>query len=317
MRTIPVSAVIPTKNRPAALSHAIASLLASSFVPNEFVIVDASDSEESAIAVRRLFDAITAGTGVIMQRALRAGAAAQRNQAVAQASNKYVLFCDDDIICEPDCIERLWAALAKDNEIGGANAMIMNQSYSRPGKLLRTVLAALGEPENGSYAGRIVGPAINFLPQDGTDMPATMPVQWLNTTCTLYRRDLLPDPPFDLFFTDYSLREDVALSLRVGARAKLVNVPAARIFHDSQPGQHKADLVALSRMDAVNRHYVMTAVMKKSGWADFAKLTLWECCQLAICALQQRGGSAFWKSLRGRLLGLRDIMRNRSVREGR
>ena len=97
----------------------------------------------------------------------------------------------------------------------------------------------------------------------------------------------------------------------------MINVPAARIFHDSQPGAHKADATALSRMELVNRHYVVTAVMQKRACRDMLRLAVWEICQLAISALQQRGGVLFWKQLWGKLLGMAEIMRDSAARGAR
>lgn len=132
MRLIPVSVVIPTKDRPAALVRAIRSLLASTVVPAEFVIIDASKDEQSLAEISRLLEKRAGGLVATVRPALQAGAAVQRNQAFAVAQNEYILFCDDDIICEPDCIERLWNALQSDKDIGGASAAIVNQSYRRP-----------------------------------------------------------------------------------------------------------------------------------------------------------------------------------------
>jgi hypothetical protein len=208
----------------------------------------------------------------------------------------------------------LWNAVHADAAIGGASAAIGNQNYIRPGFLMRATVRTLGEAEGEGYAGRIVGPAIAFLPRlpaAEATVPETVPVQWLNTTCVLYRRRAMPDPPFDPFFQGYSIGEDIALSLRVARKARLVNVPAARIHHDSQPGAHKAQGVPRSRMEIVNRHYIMTQVMGRDRWSDVAGLILWEGCQLAICAVQQRGGILFWRALWGKLLGLRDIVRHR------
>jgi len=317
MRLVPISVIIPTKDRLAALARAIGSLLASTVVPAEFVIIDASQGGESVATIARQFERTNGGPAAIVRQAVLTGAAVQRNQGVALAQHEHILFCDDDIICEPDCIERLWNAVQADPAIGGASAAIINQSYRRPGLLMRLALAAIAEPEGAGYAGRIIGPAIPFLPSLPPDNIAgseTAPVQWLNLGCTLYRRRFMPDPPFDPQFRDYSIGEDITLSLRVAARARLVNVPGARIFHDSQPGPHKDDEVARSRMEIVNRHYIMTAVMQKRSWGDAARLMLWECCQLSICALRQRGGASFWRQLWGRLLGLYAIVRYRPVR---
>ena len=43
--------------------------------------------------------------------------------------------------------------------------------------------------------------------------PEVASVEWLNTTCTIYRGEALPSPPFCNQFTGYSLMEDLALSL--------------------------------------------------------------------------------------------------------
>jgi glycosyltransferase involved in cell wall biosynthesis len=311
---IPLSVVIPTRNRAAVLRRTLESLAVQSSQPARIILVDASDDQTTrSVCIGQSIAGLSAE--VVWRPAQTRGAASQRNQGVRECQHAVIGFFDDDILFEPDCVVRLWDALQSDAGLGGVNAMIANQSYSRPGRLLRALLTTIAEPENGSYAGRIIGPAIQFLPQDGISMPATVPVQWLNTTCTLYRRALLPDPPFDAFFTGYSLREDVVLSLRVAMRARLVNVPAARIYHDSQPGDHKADLVCLSRMDTVNRHYVMTEVMGKRAWSDQVGLMLWEFCQLGIYAIQQRMGLTFRQTLRGKLLGLLDIALGRTGRQ--
>jgi hypothetical protein len=162
-----------------------------------------------------------------------------------------------------------------------------------------------------SYAGHVLGPAINLLPEDRDDLPEVVPVQWLNTTCTMYRREALPVPPFSTNFTGYSLMEDLALSLTVGRHWRLANARTARIYHDSHSGEHKNDVVALSRMELVNRHYVMTEIMDRRRVREYAKLSFWESYQLAVCALQKRGGVRFWQELRGKLLGFGDILGSR------
>lgn len=305
-----MSVIIPTRDRTEALTRTLRSLLASTEVPEEFVIVDASSGTEAADVAETLFAVHQDAPRLVLRRAAEAGAASQRNEAVALATCDYVLFCDDDIVCEPECLARLWQAMRSDGRIGGINASIVNQTYVRPGFVTRGVLSLMGLTERDGYAGRVVGPAINFLPRADVTTEAVT-VDWLNLSCTLYRRGLLPDPPFDRFFTGYSYAEDLTLSLRVARRAKLANAPAARVYHDSQPGAHKSSLVELSRMHLVNRHYVMTRVMGRSAPADKARLILWECYQIAVSAVRERLGRRFWQVLRGRLLGAGDLLRSR------
>lgn len=161
-----------------------------------------------------------------------------------------------------------------------------------------------------SFAGRIIGPAVNLLPEDRGDLPEVVPVEWLNTTCTLYRREALPHPSFDSVFTGYSMMEDVTLSVRVGRNWRLANARTARIFHDSQPGTHKADVSALAAMELVNRHYVMTQVLRRDRWRDFVRLGLWEAFQLTVCLARCESRNSFWPQLLGKGRALRVMWAN-------
>jgi len=163
-----------------------------------------------------------------------------------------------------------------------------------------------------SYAGRVLGPAVNLLPEDRADLPAVVPVDWLNTTCTLYRRAALPSPPFASHFTGYSLMEDVALSLMVGRQWRLANVRGARIRHESQGGAHKNDHAEIHRMGLVNRHYVMTSIMGRCSFGDYVKLGLWQGFGLVGSAM--RGRVPLQDMLRGTWRGIRDIRRAGSGR---
>lgn len=293
------------------LQRTLASLAQQGVLPAELIVIDASSDRRSRDVVDRFqADLAARGCRTLWQAAVVAGAAAQRNQGVALATQPFIGFFDDDILFEPDCIERLWRAIDRDPGLGGVNAMITNQNYHPPGPVSRTVFRVMAGQSQASYAGRVLGPAVNLLPEDDDRLADVVPVEWLNLGATLYRRSLLPDPVFAPFFTGYSLGEDLTLSLKVAKRARLANVRTARIYHDSQPSPYKADPVALSRMALVNRHYVMTQVLERRRPTDYAKLALWESFQLLNCAFEQRGRAPFWQMLYGKLLGMADILRH-------
>ena len=162
------------------------------------------------------------------------------------------------------CFARLWSALKSDRGLGAVNAMITNQRYQAPGRISRLMFRLMAGAPQVSYAGRVLGPAVNLLPEDRDDLPEVVPVEWLNTACTLYRREALPDPPFPAQFHGYSLMEDLTLSLTVGKRWQLANARTARIFHDSQPGIAQVRS-SNSVGDAIlNRHYVMTDMLGRT-----------------------------------------------------
>jgi GT2 family glycosyltransferase len=222
----------------------------------------------------------------------------------------FVGFCDDDIIFETDCIKRMWEALRGDGKLGGVNATITNQGYHSPGRATRLVLRMMHSRHEPTYAGRVIGPAVNLLPEDRSDLPEVVPVDWLNTTCTMYRREALPVPPFDSCFSGYSMLEDLALSLRVSRRWRLANVRTARIYHDSQPGPQKSDPRIVAEMELRNRHYIMREILGRNRIADHARLALWETFQLAALVARPSGLGELPKVMAGKIAALRHIFSN-------
>jgi GT2 family glycosyltransferase len=303
---IAVSAVVATKDRPACLARALASL--DPVLPAELIVIDGSDDDASKTVAGEFSErSARLGCRVIWQQAVRVGAAAQRNQGVALAAQPVIWFFDDDVIFESNCLSRLWAVLQSDAALGGVHAMIVNQRYLPPGRISSAIFWLMAGRSHRSYAGRVLGPIISMLPEDRDDLPDIVPVEWMNTGCTMYRREALPVPPFPDRFTGYSLMEDVALSMTVAKRWKLANVRGARIFHDSQPAPHKADRAARIEMEMVNRHYIMTHIVKSDA-GDYARLVLWHFFQLTVCGVQNKFGVPFWQMLKGNIRGLGAIM---------
>ena len=296
---LPVSAVIPTFNRPHSLQRTLDSLVAQNALPAQLIVIDGSQAEETRMVVEAWAAAVGSQCQVVYQRAFQLGAAVQRNQGVAIAAQPFIWFFDDDILFESDCVKRLWAAIKSDEALGGVNAMITNQSYAAPGLTTRTLFRLLAGESSDSYAGKCIGPALNILPEDNPNLPDVVPVEWLNTGCTIYRREALPSPPFDSHFTGYSFMEDVALSLTVGKKWKLRNARTARIYHDSHPAKYKSNPSALATMELINRHYVMTRILGRSSTIDYAKLTLLEIFGIVTPLVSARA----WKALPAVLIG--------------
>jgi GT2 family glycosyltransferase len=307
MDTLAASAVVPTLNRPDALCAALDSLEMQGVLPAELIVIDASDDTRTRDLIAEFDLRVRDFCSVQWIPASDRGAASQRNQGVGVATQPVIWFFDDDIIFEPECVTRLWRALQSDSQIGGVNAMIVNQRYEPPGIVSRVVFELLHGRKELSYAGKIIGPAVNLLPEDREDLPEVVQVDWLNTTCTLYRREALPYPPFPQRFTGYSLMEDVTLSLLVGRTWKLANARTARICHKSRPGAHKADVAEVARMQLVNRHYVMTHVLGRNRASDHMRLVIWELFQVAACGVRRSTRAEFSEMWRGKWRAWQEI----------
>ncbi|MEH1789730.1 MAG: glycosyltransferase family 2 protein [Nostoc sp.] len=303
---LPISAVIPTRNRSQPLARTLQSLSQQSLQPVEIVVVDGSSDDSTQNLCQSEIPGLR--TKIKYYRASEIGAATQRNQAMIYASQNVIWLMDDDILLEPECLARLWAALQSDPLIGGVNTMITNQRYLPPGQISRRLFHFLHGRSENSYAGKCIGPALNLLPEDNPNLPEIVPVEWLNTTCTLYRKEALPEPLFPDNFTGYSLMEDVALSLMVGKQWKLVNARTSRIFHDSQPGDHKNDMGFLAKMELVNRHYVMTQILGRVSLKDYFKLAIIELFRIGALIYSSGGWKSLPVTLVGKLLAVFEVI---------
>lgn len=306
---LPVSAVVATLDRMASLSRTLESLASQRFLPAELVVVDGSADMGSKTVVRNFQEMTGLRCKVQWHSAAQLGAAAQRNQGVRAATQSFIWFFDDDILFEPDCLARLWQAIRSDKGLGGVNAMITNQRYTSPGLVTRTVYSLLDGNTRTTYAGKCIGPALNILPEDDESLPDVVPVEWLNTTCTIYRREALPNPTFESHFTGYSFMEDVGLSLTVGKKWKLANVRTARIYHDSQPATYKDNKLQFAKMELINRYFIMTKICGRKTLTDYLKLALLEGFQVATPLVRLNSWKALPLVIVGKFAAVRSIMR--------
>lgn len=271
---IPVSLVIPTVGRRERLIGTLVSVANQALVPAEICIVDGSDELFEVEELKQLLDdAFSSEVRFMVMPATIRGAGAQRNQAVELSSQPFIWFLDDDVDLEPGCLSALWRAMEGNERLGGCNSIITNQRYSPPGRIMRKFLSWIGCPSSGSLAGLCQGPAMNFLPTDDVKFKGER-TQWMNTTCTLYRRAALPDPSFLHYFHGYSLMEDLALSLEVRKRWELQSVTSARIFHDTGLASYKSRVLSRQVMEVANRWFVGRRVMNCAPVQLFFRLLL-------------------------------------------
>lgn len=302
---IPVSVVIATRDRPVFLKRTLLSLAQQSLVPTEVVVVDgSSDATSQSVCESNQFPFT-----MVFIKASQSGAASQRMEGMQHAHFDTIWFCDDDIVLAPLCTERLWGAFEAYPRAGAVSAMISNQRYTKPGTLTKFMYRIMDGRVRETYAGLVIGPAWNLLPEDEPSMPEYVLCEWLNTTCTLYRKSAFPSPVFDHFFTGYSLMEDVAVSSIIGRTHLLLNARTARIFHDSQQGSHKKNIRLVSEMALVNRYYVMTRILGRTGLVYTLKLFLLESFGLATSLRTFRSLLQLPQVLIGKFVGWIKIIR--------
>lgn len=252
--------VVATKDRPSELRRMLASLAQQSRLPDQVVIVDAS--AEAVRAVVEEFPALN----ISYLRHERPSAAAQRNAGIraVEASIDLIGFLDDDAVLAPGAMEAMmafWQDAPAD--VGGAAFNCLNPTQGGLQRLKASSLAGW----LGLYAaapGRVMPSGWQTLM--GT-VERTMFVEWLPSTASVWRRQVLEETSFDEFYDGYSYCEDLDFSYGVGRRYRLAVVAGAGFYHYPAPGGRRGSYY-FGRVEARNRLYFV----RKNG------LSSWRCC---------------------------------------
>src|SRR5713226_1412301 len=159
-----ISVVIATRNRTDPLRVTLGTLCDQSLMPGEVWIVDSSDDSGTQQLVESLAPDATFHLCYI--RSEVRSAAHQRNLGADQAAGDLLVFIDDDVRLAPQFLEELVRPFDDDKDgcLAGVSGTIVNQTYTQPKGLNRFLLACCLGNFDACWAGRLVGPAVNFLP---------------------------------------------------------------------------------------------------------------------------------------------------------
>ena len=128
-----VDVLIPTYQRPAALAATLATLAGQTVHRLRVVVSDQTEDTAAGVgpeaqSVLRVMEA--RGYEVEVQRHLpRQGLAEHREFLLSQASAPYALFLDDDVLIEPDLVERLLGAM-REQRCGFVGSAVIGLSFA-------------------------------------------------------------------------------------------------------------------------------------------------------------------------------------------
>ena len=305
MNPTSITVVIATRNRVEPLRVTLATLHEQSLPPAEVFIVDSSDTG----VTRQLIESLAPDSPFPLRYvpSMIRSAARQRNAGADLASGDVLVFVDDDVRLAPRFLRELVRPFAEDPDgsLAGVSGTIVNQTYTQPRGLNRLLLGCCLGNFDACWAGRLVGPAVNFLPQDTPD--TIQRVEWLFSTGTAYRKDVFARYRFGEQFSGYSFAEDVHLSARIGRDYRLCNTSRARFEHMDLGLHTHTDWIALGESMVANRRAVMVDILGKDRLADAVRLFAYEVLYCGLTMLVQarfrprqmaRSGLMLWGKLR-------------------
>lgn len=265
-----LTAVIPTRNRPADLVKAVDSVLGQTRRPDTLIVVDQSPGDESRRAVETLLAAgpllcvdyvhDTAITGLVDAKRVAAG----------RADGDIVCFLEDDVVLEPDYFEQIERGFVEHPEMLGCCGVVTNLP-----PLPAFYIGLFHLFHRGMFADRRVG--IHGFAQGRGQ--ALIPSDYLSGGLSAYRREVFEAVPFDTA-NELFMTEDIDFSTRAAQRfgARFYINPNACLEHHMSP-VNRATLHARHRRK-VREFFVFYKKRRSSPMDDLA--FAWLICGLAI-----------------------------------
>lgn len=226
-----LSVIVPTLNRAQDLLEFVHTLTRQTVLPGELLVVDAGAESDLDARVREAL----AGSGIeLVYLRSEPSTSRQRNLAIDRAKGEILFFFDDDILLEPDYIERTLECFDRPASppVGGVQG-----TFTSP--------MTLKGPEH-AWA-RIFG--LTHIIVDGeARVSRAGGIRWLGKPSeirrvpvlsggrTAYRRECFEHERFAEFLPGYAMGEDVELAWRVGQRWTLLQTPHARCYHKRAQG---------------------------------------------------------------------------------
>jgi len=264
-----LSTVIATANRAKELDEAFATFVTQSRSFDEIIITDSSSNDDT----KKLVEKWSARLPLTYLKCEILSAADQRDIGINASSGDIVFFLDDDILLEDKYVEEIACIFENDadEKIGGVSGTIVNQTYGSPSWITRQYFRFMAGQGRDSYAGSVIGPGINLLPEDNG--PDIMQVEWMPTCACAYRISVIKSiGGFGDFFKGYSMCEDLYLSARVVKNRQLINTRMARLYHKDMGGGTHKNWREVGNMSVINRWMVVREVLKTDTLLNKFKL---------------------------------------------
>jgi GT2 family glycosyltransferase len=262
-----ISAIVPTIGRVDSLRALLESLSLQTHRVDEVIVGDGSGTDETRLLLN---EPQWRRRGLIVKREVvePPNAVRQREAAIKVAAGEFLLFLDDDVVLEPECVAHMLGLIRKSPDVVGVVADFKNQVWPQPTQLWQWYLHYVLGLRNKEWQGRIIGPLLRFgynpVPADPTAM------EWLGTGNSLVRRSAFCQAGgFSSFFLHRcTINEDIDLSLKLSRIGRILFCPAARLAHHHAPSGRVSTIVA-AEDDLFNRFFILRRTLGLSALRAF------------------------------------------------
>jgi GT2 family glycosyltransferase len=252
-----IAFVVPTKDRREDLGKLLASFSAQTRRPDLVIVVDGGDD-----VVKDVCDA-NPEVPIEYLRCVPPGFTKQKNAGTQVVPDDIDLvgYLDDDIVLEPDAVERMLAFWSTaDEHTGGAEFHITNAHFDAPSLFTRLFGTNNGE------GGAILPSGFNVVLDP---VVQTTEVAWLSGGATVWRKAVVADVAHDEWFAGYGHMDDIDYSVSVAKHGwKMFVVADARLAHYERAITLEKEY-PFGVYDTVNRFYLVKKYPDRfsvAGW---------------------------------------------------
>lgn len=298
-----ISAIVPTIGRAGSLRALLESLSAQTHRVDEVIVADASTDDETRLLLN---EPEWQKLNIKREAVNPPNAVSQREAAIKLATGEFLLFLDDDVVLEPDCVAHLIDVLNTNPDVVGVTADFNNQTWPQPTKMWQWYLHYALRLRKEEWQGRVVGPLLRF---GYNPVPAgPTPVEWLGTCNSLVRLSAYHQAGgfSDFFLHRCTINEDVDLSLKLSRVGKILFCPAARMSHHHAP-QGRVTTMLAAEDDLFNRFFILRHTVGMSALRAFRLVTLYfaiETTSNFLGCVRRLNFRNFFPRLRGHLRAL-------------
>jgi GT2 family glycosyltransferase len=267
-----ISAIVPTIGRPESLRALLDSLAAQTRLVDEVIVADASVDD---FTQKIVFDFVLKSALIVNRVAVHpANAVRQRTAAIEVAHGDLLLFLDDDVVLEPDCVEQMLSLLEQNNDVIAVTADFNNQTWPDPPRIWQLYLRHVLKLNQNAWQGRVVGPLLRFGYNPVPTEPCAM--EWLGSGNSLVRRSAFSAAGgfSDFFLHRCTINEDVDLGLKLRRVGTIMFCPAARMAHHHAPSG-RVTLLMAAEDDLFNRFFILRRTMGLSLPRSFGLVLLY------------------------------------------
>jgi glycosyltransferase involved in cell wall biosynthesis len=199
-----ISVIIPTKNRPLDLSKAVKSILSQSRVPDQLIIVDQSQSTESANLIESYLIENFFNKYLYIHDSNINGLVSAKKIGVTSSFGDIISFLEDDIILEPTYFEEIENGFIANSQMLGCSGIIINQpSKSKVHQLFFDIF----------HIGIFRDNRDKFFGQKFKRSNSFIPCNTLSGGVSSWRKEVFPEIPFD-DINGFHMLEDIDYSTR-------------------------------------------------------------------------------------------------------